>query len=58
MEEDRDSQEVDKSSQQGNIVKITSRKGADQEGQQGQQEARVVDNKISQEEDEEKNITR
>ena len=32
-EEDRVSQEVDKSSQQGNGVKITYRKYADQEGQ-------------------------
>ena len=47
-EEDRVSQEVDKSSQQGNGAKITYRKDADQEGQYGQQEARVVDNKISQ----------
>ena len=49
---------MDKSSRQGNGVNITSRKDADQEGQPGQQEFRVVDNKISQQEDEEETSTK
>ena len=49
---------MDKSSRQGNGVNITSRKDADQEGQPGQQEVRVVDNKISQQEDEEETSTK